>query len=77
MRWIACAALALLAITGTASANEGDYYLNRSGHWVHRPVHANRVPAGATAHCQDGTYSFSEHHRGTCSYHGGVESWLR
>ena len=33
-------------------------------------------PAGATAICRDGTYSFSQHHSGTCSYHGGVAQWL-
>ncbi|WP_262412751.1 DUF3761 domain-containing protein [Actinacidiphila acidipaludis] len=27
---------------------------------------------GATALCNDGTLSFSAHHRGTCSHHGGV-----
>ena len=34
------------------------------------------VPAGATAQCRDGSYSFSEHRRGTCSHHGGVATWL-
>src|SRR2546423_15303083 len=33
-------------------------------------------PRGATALCRDGTYSFSKHHSGTCSYHGGVAKWL-
>ncbi len=33
------------------------------------------IPAGATAHCADGTYSFSLNHRGTCSHHGGVVQW--
>ena len=33
-------------------------------------------PPGATALCRDGTYSFSKHHSGTCSYHGGVAKWL-
>ena len=33
-------------------------------------------PAGATARCRDGTYSFSEHRSGTCSSHGGVAEWL-
>jgi hypothetical protein len=31
----------------------------------------------ATARCVDGTYSKSQHHTGTCSYHGGVKEWLR
>ena len=33
-------------------------------------------PAGATARCRDGTYSFSKHRSGTCSHHGGVATWL-
>src|SRR6476646_3741613 len=33
-------------------------------------------PAGATALCNDGTYSFSQHHQGTCSHHGVVAQWL-
>jgi hypothetical protein len=33
-------------------------------------------PAGATAECNDGTYSFSSSRRGTCSHHGGVKRWL-
>ena len=35
-----------------------------------------RPPLGATAKCRDGTYSHSRHHSGTCSYHGGVATWL-
>ncbi|WP_273830558.1 DUF3761 domain-containing protein [Serratia bockelmannii] len=31
---------------------------------------------GATAKCRDDPYSFSQHHRGTCSRHGGVAEWL-
>ena len=33
-------------------------------------------PPGATAQCRDGTYSYSTHHSGTCSHHGGVAVWL-
>src|SRR5947209_12012653 len=33
-------------------------------------------PPGATAVCKDGTYSYSKHHSGTCSHHGGVRRWL-
>jgi hypothetical protein len=54
----------------------GDSYVNIDGKCVHRPVRADRAPTGATAKCRDGTYSFSQNHRGTCSYHGGVAAWL-
>jgi hypothetical protein len=33
-------------------------------------------PPGATAMCRDGDYSYSTHHSGTCSGHGGVRQWL-
>jgi Protein of unknown function (DUF3761) len=37
---------------------------------------ANGAPAGATARCMDGTYSYSQHRSGTCSHHGGVAYWI-
>ena len=37
---------------------------------------AAAAPPGATALCKDGTYSYSKHHSGTCSHHGGVAKWL-
>jgi hypothetical protein len=40
------------------------------------PAAGNTNPAGATAKCKDGTYSKSQHRRGTCSKHGGVADWL-
>ncbi|MFJ5800718.1 DUF3761 domain-containing protein [Streptomyces decoyicus] len=36
-----------------------------------------QAPAGASARCNDGTYSYSAHRRGTCSHHHGVAVWLR
>ncbi|MGA8332010.1 MAG: DUF3761 domain-containing protein [Mycobacterium sp.] len=33
-------------------------------------------PPNATARCRDGDYSYSRHHSGTCSGHGGVSEWL-
>lgn len=57
---------------------ESGSYVNSSGQIVHRPAHteSGRPPEGATAQCRDSTYSFSQHHRGTCSHHGGVARWL-
>jgi hypothetical protein len=40
------------------------------------PAAAATPPKGATARCVDGTYSYSQHHSGTCSHHGGVAQWL-
>ncbi|MGW0094876.1 DUF3761 domain-containing protein [Streptomyces sp. NPDC003328] len=34
-------------------------------------------PAGATALCNDGTYSYAAHHQGACSHHGGVAVFYR
>ncbi|NMO01868.1 DUF3761 domain-containing protein [Gordonia sp. TBRC 11910] len=52
-------------------------YLNSSGQCVPDPENdGNTAPAGATAKCRDGDYSFSKHHTGTCSGHGGVAQWL-
>ena len=36
------------------------------------PPAAPGPPAGATARCNDGTYSYAAHHQGACSHHGGV-----
>lgn len=55
--------------------NAGGYYTNVDGVRVHRPIRASRPPAGWSARCRDGTYSFSLHRRGTCSRHGGVGMW--
>lgn len=51
-------------------------YVNTAGATVCRPEAASSAPAGATAKCGDGTYSFSQSRRGTCSRHGGVAVWL-
>ncbi len=55
-----------------------NYYTNTAGNEVHAPAysHDGSVPAGASAKCADGTYSFSQSRRGTCSGHGGVAQWL-
>ena len=52
-----------------------NYYINVDGETVHSPAYAPSIPAGATAKCRDGTYSFSQNRSGTCSHHGGVLIW--
>lgn len=60
----------------TSTCTNGTY-VNSSGNTVCKPVESESgPPAGATAECEDGTFSFSEHHSGTCSSHGGVRRWL-
>jgi hypothetical protein len=61
----------------TDNLSNNNYYSNSDGNQVHSPAYTtdNSIPAGATAKCADGTYSFSQHHSGTCSHHGGVEQW--
>jgi hypothetical protein len=49
-------------------------YVNSVGNTVCRPSTTNT--GGATAVCRDGTYSYSQSRRGTCSSHGGVAQWL-
>lgn len=51
-------------------------YENSAGNVVCKPYESSTQPAGATARCEDGTYSFSESRSGTCSHHGGVAVWL-
>ena len=53
-----------------------DSYVNVDGQCVPDPESASSAPAGATAECKDGTYSFSQHRSGTCSGHHGVAEWL-
>ncbi|BCZ23898.1 hypothetical protein MTY59_37530 [Mycobacterium senriense] len=74
-------------ITILASCGKG-FYQNSDGQCIPDPssglppggapglVGSNGAPAGATAICRDGDYSFSTHHTGTCSGHGGVRQWL-
>lgn len=61
--------------TSTGLSNDNTY-INSQGNTVHSPAYSDSVPAGATAQCGDGTYSFSQSRRGTCSHHGGVDRWL-
>jgi hypothetical protein len=65
-------ALLCLAIFLPGQARE---HSHRSTYSV-RPYKKQAVrPANATAVCKDGTLSYSQHRRGTCSHHGGVRRW--
>jgi hypothetical protein len=61
-----------------AALQTHDHYKNKAGQTVHSPAKSanGAVPAGASAKCRDGTFSFSRNHRGTCSHHSGVAAWL-
>ncbi|MFG2794278.1 DUF3761 domain-containing protein [Streptomyces sp. NPDC048419] len=38
---------------------------------------SSNAGSGATALCNDGTYSYAAHHQGACSHHGGVAVFYR
>lgn len=59
----------------TLSCPDGTY-VNTAGNTVCRPYESSSTPSGATAQCSDGSYSYSQSRRGTCSHHGGVATWL-
>lgn len=64
-----------VAPTPAPAANcQNGTYVNSAGNTICRPSSSNT--GGATAICNDGTYSYSQSRRGTCSHHGGVRSWL-
>lgn len=88
--WVHDNTISLLQTTESTSADEsssqrprrtlppvsGRSYVNVDGVRVPSPVFSDTKPAGATARCRDGSYSFSQHRRGTCSHHGGVTEWF-
>ena len=61
-----------------AERDTGRGYRNAFGEWVRSPTRTadGLPPPGATAACRDGSFSFSNTRRGTCSSHGGVARWL-
>jgi Protein of unknown function (DUF3761) len=84
--WIVALSFALSASAAFAysssapdesSLDNHNAYLNHDGQVIHSPAHSRsgQAPDGATAQCRDGTWSFSRHHSGTCSRHGGVAAW--
>lgn len=61
------------------TSNSYSGYYNVDGNYVPSPNFSGNAINGysPTAVCRDGSYSYSQHASGTCSYHGGVSYWLR
>jgi Protein of unknown function (DUF3761) len=77
MKWFFATALALYLVATEAQAyscNE-HYHRNVDGKIVHSPSCGRPSEGHETAICRDGSHSYSMHHRGTCSHHGGVARW--
>jgi hypothetical protein len=67
---------AVSAPSGLIACGSGSYE-NSDGQCIPDPSQGGGGAAGgATAVCRDGDYSYSTHHSGTCSGHGGVSQWL-
>jgi Protein of unknown function (DUF3761) len=47
--------------------SNNEHYINCNGEVIHDPAFYDDIPPGASALCNDGSYSFSRHHTGTCS----------
>ena len=78
MKFLLAAALAV-GFAGKSAVALGyacndNHYFDSSGHLVHSPSCGEEHQKRA-AECRDGSVSYSERHRGTCSYHGGVAHW--
>lgn len=77
MKVLLAAALAIYFVgqTDKAFAYEcnDNHYVNRDGDEVHSPsCGPQQDHESPTADCRDGSVSYSHHHSGTCSHHGGV-----
>lgn len=60
----------------TTSQPASRCYRNANGECVPKPDTSTSLPGRAIAKCRDGTYSFSNHRRGSCAGHGGVAAWM-
>jgi hypothetical protein len=75
--WVARRDLGAAKSGQTAPKRTGKGYINSDGKRIPSPqMSPSGPPKGATAQCNDESYSFSTHRRGTCSHHGGVRRWL-
>jgi hypothetical protein len=74
-------ALALALVVGGGLTDVQAYqcndrhYVNSSGVLVHSPSCGSPREGHEIAVCRDGSHSYSMHHSGTCSHHGGVAQW--
>jgi hypothetical protein len=70
-------ALAFIALPQESQGYQcnGRHYVNSSGVVVHSPSCGKSSEGHETAICRDGSHSYSMHHSGTCSHHGGVAQW--
>jgi uncharacterized protein DUF3761 len=55
---------------------KADTAQGRSSNTTPRSSTRDEKSGTPTARCKDGTTSYSAHHSGTCSGHGGVAEWL-
>jgi len=76
--------MALEEAQNEISANWLEYYNNSisivkslTPSYTPTPYIFNNSANGATAECNDRTYSFANAHRGACSHHGGVMIWYK
>jgi Protein of unknown function (DUF3761) len=55
-----------------ADPSSNTFYRSSDGSKIHGPTKtADAAYGGVSADCRDGTQSYSHHHSGTCSGHGG------
>ncbi len=74
MRTAIILTLALALAPSASLAWPFAYYQNSDCNCVPSPDTGRR--SSATAICRDGDESFSQHHSGTCSGHGGVAQFI-
>jgi hypothetical protein len=63
-------------VLGTLFGKRGGAAQGRSSSTTPRSSTRENRTGAPTARCKDGTTSYSAHHSGTCSGHGGVAEWL-
>jgi len=61
--------------TGYSSTSRSTSGYSGGSSYFSTPSQKTVSSNGATARCRDGSYSYSQNRRGTCSHHGGVAVW--